>query len=352
MNPARTETAWKETACRFAEGERLSGVMCEPESRSSPTASAARPVIVFISAGLLHDVGPYSLYVEMARRYARSGFTSLRMDLGGIGNSQPDNSTSAEDAHVDDVIAAMNFLENRHGHRRFILCGLCSGAENAHRAAVRDSRVTGLLLLEGYIFPTLGYYLWHYLPRISSWGRWRNFIANRIRGLRNRTSARNDEDLPAGSLWTGAHSSRQQVAEDLRLLCERGVMQLQVFAGGTGDCSYAGQFQAAFREIELSGHVTVRYFPDADHMYILRSDRNALLETVDQWLEFHCKGMPANSVANTVDNPRRAMRRRPKRPSRISRATSPAAMPQASPAGFNDRVGNDARTTEWNRSEY
>jgi hypothetical protein len=336
--------AWTETACRFPDDERIFGVICEPESTLSSARSAVGPVIVFISAGLLHDVGPYSLYVEMARRYATLGFTSLRMDLGGIGNSQPDTSASAEDAHVEDVITAMDFLESHHGCREFILCGLCSGAENAHRAAVRDSRVTGLLLLEGYIFPTLAYYLWHYLPRIVSWHRWNNFITNRLRGLRDKTVSRNDGNSRVGSLWAGEHSSQQQVSEELRLLCKRGVLQLQIFSGGTGDCSYAGQFQDAFRRVELSNHVAVRFFPDADHMYILRSDRTAMLRTVDQWLELYCKRMAVNPVTSKVGNPRRTIRRRPKRPTRISPAGSPAAIPQASPAGFNDRVGNDART--------
>lgn len=351
MSAIGTETAWTESACRFPESERLSGVLCEPESTHSSAPGLAGPVIIFISAGLLHDVGPYSLYVEMARRYASRGFTSLRMDLGGIGNSRPDTSTSAEDAHVDDVIAAMDYLEsryleNRSHSREFILCGLCSGAEIAHRAAVRDSRVTGLVLLEGYIFPTLAYYFWHYLPRIVSLRRWSNFITNRLRKFRDKTTSPGDDNSRVGSLWTGEHSSQQQVAEELQLLCERGVLQLQVFSGGTGDCSYAGQFLDVFRDVELLGQVAVRFFPDADHMYILRSDRDAMLQTVDQWLEFYRKRMVANAVTDKVNNPRRAMRRRPRRLARISPAGPPAAIPQTSPAGLNDRVGNDAGTRQ------
>ena len=46
-------------------------------------------MFVFLSAGLLHRVGPHGLHVRLARELAQMGFSSLRVDLAGTGDSPP-----------------------------------------------------------------------------------------------------------------------------------------------------------------------------------------------------------------------------------------------------------------------
>lgn len=274
-----------ETAHRFGVDGQLSGILCRPASSFS---AANQPVLIFITAGLLHDVGPYRLYVDIARRYARLGFTSLRFDLGGIGNSLADTSgRRAGESAVQEVRAAMNFVNDATGKNQFILCGLCSGAETAHRTAVHDARVKGLLLLEGYIFPTPAYYLWHYLPRLLSWRKWLDFFSSRYAKWTRATAANGGDADALPGLWQGHHSPRRQVAAELNALCERRVRQLLVFSGGTGDCSYAGQFRRAFRDVETDKQVEVEFLPDADHMYVLKADRDQLLAIIDGWIGRH-----------------------------------------------------------------
>jgi hypothetical protein len=76
-----------EEPLQFGEGGRLFGILTLP---SMPPRNAQElPVFVFLSAGLLHRVGPYRLHVRLVRALAQMGFSSLRVDLAGTGDSPP-----------------------------------------------------------------------------------------------------------------------------------------------------------------------------------------------------------------------------------------------------------------------
>jgi predicted esterase len=62
-----------EEPMQFGEGGRLLGILTRP-SAPHPNIKAM-PVFVFLSAGLLHRVGPYRLYVRLTRELARMGFS-------------------------------------------------------------------------------------------------------------------------------------------------------------------------------------------------------------------------------------------------------------------------------------
>jgi len=72
-----------EIACQFGPEERLFGIVSQPER---PRIGA--PAVLFLTAGLLHHVGPHRLYVQAARQLNTLGFTALRFDLGDVGDSQ------------------------------------------------------------------------------------------------------------------------------------------------------------------------------------------------------------------------------------------------------------------------
>jgi pimeloyl-ACP methyl ester carboxylesterase len=119
-------------------------------------ATRRGPPIVLTSAGAVHRVGPHRLYVKLARRLARAGFTVLRVDLSGIGDSPAgddgiENVTYPKDGY-DDLGDAMNWLAARTGAERFIVAGLCSGGDFAFQMAMRDERVTGAVIMNPRTF--------------------------------------------------------------------------------------------------------------------------------------------------------------------------------------------------------
>ena len=81
-----------ESALLLGSDASLAAVVTDPE----PGAGAPQaPAVLWLSAGFLHRVGPNRLYVTMARRLAALGFTSVRFDFSGIGDSPPSSSGEA-----------------------------------------------------------------------------------------------------------------------------------------------------------------------------------------------------------------------------------------------------------------
>jgi alpha-beta hydrolase superfamily lysophospholipase len=132
----------------------LFGVLHRPPG-PAPSGRELLP-IVLTSAGTVHRVGPHRFYVTLARRWAKLGFTVLRVDLSGIGDSPAgddgvENVTYPRDGY-DDIRTAMDLLVERTGASRLILAGLCSGGDFAFQMGMRDRRVAGVLILNPRTF--------------------------------------------------------------------------------------------------------------------------------------------------------------------------------------------------------
>ncbi len=141
----------QEISALFGPDRGLMGILTLPAA-----GSAARPVaILMLNAGAIYRVGPHRINVKLARRLSQNGFTSLRFDLSGLGDSRG----SAERIHykeqaVHDMQAAMDHVQASTGIDRFIVFGICSGAINGYELAIADERVVGLTLLDGFMFPS------------------------------------------------------------------------------------------------------------------------------------------------------------------------------------------------------
>jgi alpha-beta hydrolase superfamily lysophospholipase len=126
----------------------LFGIVSEPNGRAP-----ADVCVILLNAGAIRRVGPNRMWVEAARRWAATGVRTLRLDLEGIGDADGDAERFSELAELytprmtAQVGAAIDALAERGLGRRFVLCGLCSGAYWAFHAAHGDERVIAALLL-------------------------------------------------------------------------------------------------------------------------------------------------------------------------------------------------------------
>src|SRR5690606_13583577 len=82
---------------------------------------------------------------------------------------------------ITDIQQAIDQVTYKNETENCIIIGLCSGADFAHAAAVRDKRITGLILLDGFAYHTLGYYIRDYGPGILNPYRSIRFIVKKIR---------------------------------------------------------------------------------------------------------------------------------------------------------------------------
>ena len=135
----------REEAVLFGKGGSLVGVVTDPETSEGRGDHVA---VILLNSGFLHHVGPGAIYVKIARLMARQGFTSLRFDFSGIGDSGVRmDSVPFERSSILEAQEAMDYLEATRGVRQFILMGICSGAVASFETADADERVVGAVLM-------------------------------------------------------------------------------------------------------------------------------------------------------------------------------------------------------------
>ena len=138
-------------ACSAGHGELFGIVSRERAAGPAPFA------IVLVGAGALPHTGPNRAWVELGRRWAARGIPTLRLDLAGIGEAGGDgpglmsDESQYESWRVDDVRAVLDQLETEGIAERFVLGGLCSGANCSLHVGLADARVCGLLLLNLFL---------------------------------------------------------------------------------------------------------------------------------------------------------------------------------------------------------
>jgi peptidoglycan/xylan/chitin deacetylase (PgdA/CDA1 family)/pimeloyl-ACP methyl ester carboxylesterase len=140
-----------EQAVCFGPEQRLFGIVTLPDS---PAASG--PCVLWLNAGATHRIGMNRNYVSFARSWAERGVTSLRFDASGLGDSAaraPDQENVLYSPEmVADVKSAMDFMEQSHGTRRFVLAGLCAGGYAAFHTALADERVAAAMIINPQTF--------------------------------------------------------------------------------------------------------------------------------------------------------------------------------------------------------
>jgi pimeloyl-ACP methyl ester carboxylesterase len=275
----------RERAVKFGAASNLVGVLTEPDPVA---AREERPGVIFLNSGILHHAGASRLYVKIARKLASSGFFCLRFDFAGVGDSEPRRDTLpfARGA-VEDAREAMDFLQSARGIRRFILVGLCSGADMAYHVALADNRVAGLAKLDAWVYSTRRAVVRHYVPRVLSLRQWRHSIRVRLEGRRAR-AGQSPQD-PSASLYVAPEyrrkfPPREEVEDGLRRLTERGVRLYYFFSGDQISVfNYREQYRDSFPDVDFRDLLTVDFQPDSDHTVTGLRHQEEVTDAIHRW---------------------------------------------------------------------
>ena len=277
----------KESIENFGSQNHLYGTLCVPEKN---TLEQRIPCIVMLNSGLVYQAGPKRLYVEMAREMAKLGFCSFRFDLSGIGDSDRSRDNITYDEQIPaDIGDALALIEEKTGITSFVLMGICTGADNAHKYALKNSKVTGAIFLDGYAYKTPGYYLRYYGPRIMNPIR----VARRLSRfifcdskIARPSSEVNEiqEKEKDGYFWDVP--PKDKTIEELKQLVDRNVLQLHIYTSDWGWCfNHLSQFDSMYKEVDFKNLATCVYFGRSDHIYTLIDDRLELIDKVTGWLK-------------------------------------------------------------------
>lgn len=290
-------SAPQEVACSFGEASQIIGVYTPPQQ-----ADACDVCAIYITAGLLHHVGPTRLHVELARDLSKQNVASLRFDLSGIGDSETSSLGGYfTERSVAEIRSAMDYLQQQYQHTKFVLVGLCSGADDALATAQLDTRVHGLVLLNGYAYQAgkykAGLFKEFYVPRIFTLDKWKSKLSKLFSASENSQAspaetAANDDTMSAeerASIIALDDDYRYippkaETGQLIQALAAERVQLFFVYSGSEYDTyTYQGQLIDMFPELAGSELVKEAYLKEADHTYVLKADREKLSTWLQDW---------------------------------------------------------------------
>ena len=270
-----------ETICQFGPQQSITGILSQPEE-SQRVEDA--PIAIILNAGIVHRIGPFRLHVDLARNLAQKGYSTLRMDLSGLGDSTPRQGKVESDRRaMFDVNDAMEFLTKETGVDKFVLVGLCSGAYNAHQVAVKDERVVGAVFMDGIVFRTFGFFIRHYVFRLFKPRFWRNAVKRRLHSQES-NDGQAGQSL-AESEFFSDELVQDEIIRDLKNLMQRGVQMLFLYTDGFDDICGREQFQEMYGFRPDDGQLQVEYYPKSEHTFRLTENRRVACERVATWFE-------------------------------------------------------------------
>jgi exosortase A-associated hydrolase 1 len=285
------------------EGDRMIGILSIPESIT------ALPVLIVVG-GPQYRAGSHRQFTLLARALAASGIPSLRFDYRGMGDSEGE-ARSFE--YVErDLRAAVDALVARFPEQGgVVLWGLCDAASAAVLYAYKDSRVTGLVLLNPWVRTAEGearalvkHYYTRRILQTDFWRKlfgggfaWSKALADIRENLRLAARTRNTpDDNGSGADGPGA--------APIAPLPDRMGSALQAFGGKTllvlsGNDLTAQEFRDAvaasgqWQRILANDKVLQREIAEANHTFATRVWR----ETVASWTIEWVSRLPGRTVS-------------------------------------------------------
>lgn len=301
-------------------GLKLYGILEQPETTVKDTA------ILLLSPGIKMRVGPHRMYNKLSKVLVDKGFTVLRYDFYGLGDSEGaldqkilvDVYNSIQNGrYIDDTIDAMDWLGATYTIDKFVLGGLCGGAITGMLAGSADERVKGLIAL-GLInvfeggednfskFVTegqLGDLKKGYISKLTDIESWKRIITLKsdfrtifkilfkpIRVISN--SIR--ENLTASSknkiefVHDESSNTNPRFAPTFFSMLQQSKKMLLVYSGGD---RLLWEFKEKFENIYKShlsdySHIyELHTIPDANHILSLSEWEESMHKLVEEWLQ-------------------------------------------------------------------
>jgi pimeloyl-ACP methyl ester carboxylesterase len=264
----------------------LAGVLCEP---AGPRRGAT---VLMLNAGGDPHTGWARANVDQARALAQAGVASLRLDVSDVGDAA--GRLSAEpvklyhEQPVQDAVAAVDWLEAR-GLGPVLVTGRCSGAYTAFAAALRDRRITEVVLVNQRRF------IWHddgeveaAVDKVAHYQRQaRNplkLLTRWIRGELDLEAALARLGPAAVAAFNGLlHGHGRRLAQEnraaLRSLQRRGVRLNLLYArGGEAHADLKALFGPSLGGLRAYENLHLNWLEGADHSLTPPAARAALLE--------------------------------------------------------------------------
>ena len=266
-----------EKVVRFRSG--LVGIQTESQETA---ASSDLPCVILLNSGIVHRVGTCRLSVKLTRALAAKGYHCLRYDSSGIGDSPPRKDTKPfEESAPLELQEVMDSLQSTKGVEKFVVIGLCSGADVAYETAKIDSRICGIAQIDPYSYKNWKYYWKYYWPRVTNIDTWVRLIKRKLSGGGGKAADAVVDDLELPT-YIRVFPPKDSVRDGLKRLASRDVKIYAIFTG-SAEYLYQEQFADVFSDVEMSELLTVTYLDNSDHMVTTLPEQRQLVSLISNW---------------------------------------------------------------------
>ena len=195
----------------------------------------------------------------------------------------------------------MDFVSEVTGAERFVLVGLCSGADMSYYTALEDDRVVGLAQLDAFVYRTGRWYMKRYGPKLLSIGAWVNAVRCRVEPL---FSKMGDNDAGRSEVFVAPEYRRvfppkDAVEDGMGRLADRGLEFFFTFTGDEEHILYREQYEEAL-DVEFGDRIEVRYMPESDHTFTGLVHQKQVVRAVTDWCVAKWPGQPAGRNSGSL----------------------------------------------------
>ena len=275
----------KENAIRIGRPTPLTTIVTEPKSFEKN-----KPAVLILNSGVMHHIGTCRVSVKIARLLAESGFLAARFDFSGIGDSETRRGTqSFQESSVVEIKEVMDYLQRKKGINKFIVYGLCSGADASYEIALRDERIIGMAQIDSYCYRNWKWYLMHFGPRILDLGVWVRLLKRMTDNTAKTDSfsvASVDEEFVEMPSYIRVFPPREEIAKGLNSLAQKNVHMYNIFTGGALEVyNHQSQYEDGFSDVDFKELLTVDYYCDLEHIITDPNYQKLIPQKICQWVQ-------------------------------------------------------------------
>ncbi len=249
----------------------LFGVLGTP---AEATAGTAKQLVMLLSSGTEHRIGPGRAWVSLSRLLNARGVATLRADLNGIGDSPmrgaPRRVRPYDPSFSDDVAEFIRDARAR-GFSHITLLGLCSGAWMAVQAGVQMD-VNAVIAINPQLY-------WQQGDPVES-------LIQDTR-IRRRDEVLQEQEGGRTGLWTQQDEAgvRTPAGEWLDTLVKRNVRTLLAFADNDDGLQHLRvRCGRRFEQVLASQVVSMIEVPGLDHPMHRHRRRPVMFDAITQFV--------------------------------------------------------------------
>ena len=254
--------------------------------------------VVIVTGGPQYRVGSHRQFVDIARKFAAVGYTTMRFDYRGMGDSAGAETAFFETA--PDLRAAIDIFVANTGIHQVVLWGLCDAASAILIYAEEDDRVCGLVLLNPWVRTEEGlaqaYVKNYYLSKLLTRKFWKKMLGGQFEWRRSVSEFGNNVAKTLRVLMrSGKHGNRVNVSGSNDDFRDRMRVGLEDFRRAIlfllcGNDLTASEFidfarqSDSWREPMAKDTVNRKVLPNMDHTFSTTAWRNEIVANTLEWL--------------------------------------------------------------------